>query len=136
MTITSIVPCPVTSTVIYYECCAQQCQNTCGGGGPIVTTHQGGYIGTTTVTSYTTVTPDPNGNVRQTITSNGLVIVVVGDDATGQGQGQTQTAGGQNVVYVTQGNGAAGYTGLRGWCWFDGGVTLAIMMGLICLWVI
>lgn len=101
VTITTIVPCPVTSTVIYYECCAQQCQTTCGG--PISTTYQGGggggYVGTTTVTSYTTTTPDPYA--RQTITSNGLVIVVIG--STGA---QTQTTNNPTVVYLTQGNDA------------------------------
>jgi len=66
VTITSIIPCPVTSTVIYYDCC-DQCDHNCYNPPPVT------YIGTTTVTSYTTTTPYP----VQTITSNGLVIVVM-----------------------------------------------------------
>lgn len=53
-------------------------------------------IGTTTVTSYTTTTPDPNA--WQTVTSNGLVIVVLASTTQGQAP---------SVVYVTQGNDAA-----------------------------
>lgn len=69
MTVTSILPCPVTSTVVYWECC-DQCQNNCY---DTPSTTAGGYIGTTTVTSYTTTTPYP----EETITSNGNVIIVV-----------------------------------------------------------
>jgi len=72
VTVTSILPCPVTSTVVYWECCDQcetACQNT-------PTTTNGG-VGTTTVTSTTTTTPYP----VETTTSNGMVIVIV--DTTG-----------------------------------------------------
>lgn len=68
VTVTSILPCPATSTIVYWECC-DQCDNDCH--------NPPGYIGTTTVTSYTTTTPLP----VQTITSNGLVIVVVDSSA-------------------------------------------------------
>ncbi|KIX04586.1 uncharacterized protein Z518_05456 [Rhinocladiella mackenziei CBS 650.93] len=68
VTITSILPCPATSTTVYYECC-DQCENNCS--------NPPTYIGTTTVTSYTTTTPLP----QQTITSNGLVIVLVDSTA-------------------------------------------------------
>jgi hypothetical protein len=65
----------VTSTVVYYDCC-DQCQHNCYTPPPPPIT----YIGTTTVTSYTTTTPYP----VQTITSNGLVIVVMDTTAYSQ----------------------------------------------------
>ena len=77
VTVTSVLPCPITSTVVYWECC-EQCQNNCYN--PPTTYHPNGPTtyypsGTTTVTLYTTTTP---GQVTlQTITSNGLVIVMV-----------------------------------------------------------
>lgn len=69
VTYTSYIPCPVTSTVIYYTQTCPQCCNGCytapAGGG--------GAVGTTTFTSYTTTTPIP----VQTITSNGYIVVVM-----------------------------------------------------------
>ena len=79
VTVTSYLPCPETSTVVYWECC-DQCQNNCNN--PPSTTYYGGQAGTTTVTSYTTTTPGPE--VVQTITSNGLVIVMVSSSAVPQ----------------------------------------------------
>lgn len=72
----------MTSTVVYYDCC-DQCDHNCNTPPPPSFT----FIGTTTVTSYTTTTPYP----VQTITSNGLVIVVM--DTTPQTQA--------SVVYQT-----------------------------------
>jgi len=67
--VTSILPCPVTSTVVYWECC-DQCETNCAQHSTSIPTL---YYGTTTVTSYTTTTPWP----VQTITSNGVVVVVM-----------------------------------------------------------
>ncbi|KAJ9498446.1 hypothetical protein H2202_006133 [Exophiala xenobiotica] len=71
VTITSILPCPETSTVIYWECC-DQCETNCYNT-PTPTTNPNIWIGTTTVTSHTTVTPDQGDTT--TTTSNGLVII-------------------------------------------------------------
>lgn len=90
MTITSIIPCPVTSTVIYYSCC-DQCDHNCYTTPTPYPNPPFTYIGTTTVTSYTTTTPHP----VQTITSNGLVIVVM----------DTTTHAQPSIVYQTVVNG-------------------------------
>ncbi|KIW32380.1 uncharacterized protein PV07_03932 [Cladophialophora immunda] len=74
VTVTSVLPCPVTSTVVYWECC-DQCENNCYN-------TPTGWVGTTTVTSYTTTTP--TAQAVQTITSNGLVIVMVDSTAASQ----------------------------------------------------
>ncbi|ETI22673.1 hypothetical protein G647_06749 [Cladophialophora carrionii CBS 160.54] len=95
VTVTSYLPCPVTSTVVYWECC-DQCQNNCYY--PPTTYIPGGWVGTTTVTSYTTTTPGPQP--LQTITSNGLVIVMVNSDAAAQ----TQTP---SIVYQVSNQAAA-----------------------------
>lgn len=79
VTVTSILPCPITSTVVYWECC-DQCENNCYN--PPTTYQPGGWVGTTTVTSYTTTTP--GNQVLETITSNGLVIVMVSSAAVSQ----------------------------------------------------
>ncbi|EXJ85225.1 hypothetical protein A1O3_05900 [Capronia epimyces CBS 606.96] len=88
VTVTSVIPCPVTSTIVYWECC-DQCATDCNY--PPTTTYDYG-VGTTTVTSYTTTTPAAAG--LQTITSNGMVIVVV--DTSTAATVPSQTA---SVVY-------------------------------------
>ena len=70
ITYTSYLPCPVTSTVIYYTQTCQQCCYECETESAEPT--EPAY-GTTTFTSYTTTTPTP----METITSNGYVVVVM-----------------------------------------------------------
>lgn len=82
VTVTSIVPCPVSTTTVVYQC--GLCQTT-------APPH--GYTGTTTVTLTTTTTPFP----VTTITSNGLVIVMM-DTTTGGVQTTTATASQQLVA--------------------------------------
>ncbi len=76
VTITSILPCPETSTVIYWECC-DQCETNCYNT-PTPTTTPNIWVGTTTVTSHTTITPAQGGT---TTTSNGLVIIYTSNPA-------------------------------------------------------
>ncbi|RMZ89375.1 hypothetical protein DV736_g3397, partial [Chaetothyriales sp. CBS 134916] len=72
VTVTSYLPCPATSTVIYYT---QTCQECCYGCGE--TTEPA--VGVTTVTSYTTFTPGQTESTPGqvvTTTSNGYVIII------------------------------------------------------------
>jgi hypothetical protein len=91
VTITSTIPCPVTSTVIYYtyecnECQCTDCCEDCCDGSPSCCNYDHCYgYGTTTETQYTTTTPYP----VETITSNGYVVVVMDTGSYVQSLGAT-----------------------------------------------
>ncbi|KAL2399777.1 hypothetical protein ABEF93_000720 [Exophiala dermatitidis] len=128
VTVTSVIPCPVTSTVVYWECC-DQCANNCNY--PPTTTWDGGNgIGTTTVTSYTTTTPSPTSNGGgglQTITSNGLVIIVVGSSTTPTVNTPSQTA---SVVYQVVNDAPDGNSSSKLWSL---GMLLAVIATIMIL---
>lgn len=77
--------------MVYWECC-DQCETNCYNTPTPTPTHGGGgtWIGTTTVTSYTTITP----GLEMTTTSNGVVIVYTSAAA-------ESTTTGPSIVYVT-----------------------------------
>lgn len=83
VTLTSYIPCPVTSTVWVYECnaCNQPVTVTRTTVVPQQTT-QAVQIGTTTQTLYTTTTQGAV-QVTRTYTSNGYVIIVVDPTSSG-----------------------------------------------------
>jgi hypothetical protein len=132
VTITSYIPCP-TSTVIYYtyecnECQTQPaCNDCCDGSNYNCCPNQhcygystGPYDGTTTVTLQTTVPPQP----VQTITSNGVVVVVMDTGS------YVQTLAATDQVQVVSGLGVPVRIS-----WIEIGVSMVAVMMVAALMV-